>query len=329
VTIQLKAKLSDTSRALDIIASADPHLSGIVLAANTFYQVTLVAMVDAGATPDFKGGLSVPADIAYGMMHWVAGNQAVYGSNFSPGGGSAWQSTAHLAAGTTLAHSGLDTAGSLGMIRATGYILTASAGTLAFNWAQNVSSATGTTLKKGSYLRVEALTAPRGSYLIKQADESRATFPGVYEDDSELVDFPLEANKVYALDLGVHGHTKYDFNHNLNIKYFYSGTVDSLNSQMCEERYYTVGANAYTTSGVGLVQSRGVFDLARTIDSGGSNSTSARVISRYYGLLRTVDAGTLKLGWYKSYNGGGATTYPLVVYAGSWFSAIDLTDSFV
>lgn len=328
MTIQARVKLTDTPKTSDTTLAADDHLSGITLGAGKFYQITLVAMFDAGATPDIKFGLSVPADITFGMMHWRAGNQAVLGNNFGPSGGSAWQSTAHLAAGTALAHSGLDTASSRGLIRATGYILTNSAGSMALTWAQNTSSATAATLKKGSYLRVEEYNAPRGSYLIKQADESRTNAPGVYEDDGELIDFPLEADKVYWVDCGVHGHTKYDFNHNLNIKYFYSGTVGALNTNLFEERYYTIAANTYTAGGEGAVYSRGVFDLARTIDSNGSNSTAARVINRHYGLLRTTTSGMLKLGWYKSYNGGGSAVYPLVVYAGSWLSAMDVTDSF-
>lgn len=326
MTILLQIKAADTARTSTTTLADDPDLA-LALEAGKKYLLDLSVEIDAGATPDIKIALKFTGTLNPCVVFGAVCNQTGVGNNWGPGGYYAWCSSASIVAGTVWgSFSGLDTANSRAILRIQGLIDVATAGTFSLQWAQNVSSATGTTFKKGSYLRMESVDAGRGSALVKQSNESRTTAAAV-ADDGELVGVSLEADKIYVVSMVVFGHTKYDYNHNLNIAWNYSGTV-AMETHLFRESMWTALELAWTTGGAGAYEFIDAFDFSITIDSNGSNSSAVRGFCAYHGLLHTDTGGDMKLQWGKSYNGSGSAVYPITVYAGSYISFIDVTDSF-
>jgi hypothetical protein len=117
------------------------------MAANTNYTIRIVVFFDTAATPDFKYALTGPAAPTYVR---VRRHHVVPGSTANVDG----MDTAATA--STSVTGAAATGGFVEMIIA--WQNGANAGTFAFQWAQNTSNASATTVRAGSYL--EYMTLP-------------------------------------------------------------------------------------------------------------------------------------------------------------------------
>lgn len=128
-------KTSDQSIASSTSQTADTALL-VALEANATYLVTaLIVWTSASTTPGITNGWTVPASTTI-----VWGDQAQFAAN----------STASTESWT------LSVASALKSFQLFGYVVVGgTTGNLQFTWAQTISNATATTVKAGSWLRVE------------------------------------------------------------------------------------------------------------------------------------------------------------------------------
>jgi len=146
VPLRVRKTADETLNNVAVVQN-DDHLF-LPVAANTDYRLWLMAAVvtAASATPDFRSGFSIPAGATF------TGN--IYGLDTAATTGVSSVSFAgFLNNGTPFATPrGLVTGSNLiflweGILRVAG-----TAGTLQFQWAQNVATAENTTVKAGSEL---------------------------------------------------------------------------------------------------------------------------------------------------------------------------------
>jgi hypothetical protein len=143
----VKVKASDTTRASTTTYSADPHLQASV-AASTVYDGEIVGVYQAAATPQIKFQFTFPAGATVEALTWHYDPGADEWGN--AGGGISQSSPANVVVG--LSGTGANTPFRLNFALLVG----AAAGTFSLDWAQNVSNATGTILRKGTKLRLLA-----------------------------------------------------------------------------------------------------------------------------------------------------------------------------
>lgn len=143
----IKVKTADTTRPSTTTYAADPHLAAAV-AANTVYSGEVVGVYQAAATPQIKFQLSGPTGTTFEAVTW----------HYDPGtdewgiaGGGVSQSTP-AAVVLGLVGTGSNVPFRIMFSAHVG----ANAGTVSLDWAQNVSNATGTILRKGTALRLFA-----------------------------------------------------------------------------------------------------------------------------------------------------------------------------
>lgn len=140
------AKAADTSRTSTTTLADDLHLAGMALEANATYSLQgWIEYVGAAiGTGDLKMGFTTPAGCT---MNWNSGGVVTTGAN-------SYDATAPAAATSRTVGSG----GAVEMVaRLGGRIITTTAGILTLQWAQGTSSATATTIRAGSWLRLERI----------------------------------------------------------------------------------------------------------------------------------------------------------------------------
>lgn len=145
----LKYKTQDTSTASDAAYDDDPHLAASVLA-NAVYFVEVYGVYQAGATGQIKFQMTHPSGstLEAGSWEYDAGTDAASQVN--------WAANASLGSSSPTAFvAGLVGTGANVPFRLQGTLIVGStAGTLALQWAQNVSNATATILRKGTTMRL-------------------------------------------------------------------------------------------------------------------------------------------------------------------------------
>lgn len=149
VTGGLKIKQTDTTRTSTTTYTNDPHLVITGLAASTRYIVECHGVYQAAVTPQIKFQMTFPAGATMDAGSW----------EYDPGTDD-WQANASVSSASPAAFvAGLAGTGANVPFKLTGALtMGATAGDLALQWAQNVSNATGTILRKGTWLRVTAET---------------------------------------------------------------------------------------------------------------------------------------------------------------------------
>lgn len=142
-------KSTDTSITNDAAYDDDPHLAISVLA-SAVYAVEVYGVYQAGATGQIKFQMTHPSGstMEAGSWEYDAGTDASSQVN--------WAANASLGSSSPSAFvAGLVGTGGNVPFRLTGLLIVGStAGTLALQWAQNVSNGTATILRKGTYMRL-------------------------------------------------------------------------------------------------------------------------------------------------------------------------------
>jgi hypothetical protein len=135
-------KTSDETITNDATLNNDSQLF-FTVAANTTYQFRLEVLFDSGSTPDFKYRHSGPANPTL---------VRITQQDSPPGSTTLTYSVATaFSAADVVVNGGAVTNG--GYVKLTGIIQNgANAGTFRFQWAQNNSSGTATTVRAGSYV---------------------------------------------------------------------------------------------------------------------------------------------------------------------------------
>lgn len=144
----LKYKTQDTSITSDAAYDDDPHLAASVLA-NAVYAIEVYGTYQAGATGQIKFQMTFPAGatIESGSWEYDAGTDASGAVN--------WASTVMGLTSPGSFVVGLVGTGGNVPFRLSGLLIVGStAGTLALQWAQNVSHATATILRKGTWMKL-------------------------------------------------------------------------------------------------------------------------------------------------------------------------------
>lgn len=124
-----KYKAADTVRTSTAALASDPDLTVSVLASSV-YVVDITILFSSNTTPNFKNAMVQPA----GATGRLANYSSVNGYRLSDATVDTW-----TVANTTVR-----------AIRYSGTLVTTSAGTYAFQWAQNVSNVANTTVHQGS-----------------------------------------------------------------------------------------------------------------------------------------------------------------------------------
>ncbi|MES2211410.1 MAG: hypothetical protein V4515_14700 [Chloroflexota bacterium] len=139
-----KVKTTDTTRASTTTYADDPHLSSIPVAASAVYIVEMHGVYQAGATPQIKFQMTFPVGATMEAGSW----------EYDPGTDD-WAPTTVLSQSSPAAFvAGLLGTGANVPFRLTGSLhMGSTAGNLALQWAQNVSNATASALRKGSWMR--------------------------------------------------------------------------------------------------------------------------------------------------------------------------------
>jgi hypothetical protein len=147
ITGGIKTKTADTTRASTTTYAADPHLV-IAVAANTRYIVEVHGVYQAAVTPQIKFQMTFPS-----------GTLDAGSWEYDPGTDD-WQANVSVSSASPASFVvGLAGTGGNVPFRLTGSLAVgATGGNLSLDWAQNVSNATGTILRKGTWLRVTAET---------------------------------------------------------------------------------------------------------------------------------------------------------------------------
>ncbi len=147
ITGGIKVKTGDTSRANTAAYAADPHLQ-IPVAANTTYVIEAKGVYQAGATGSLKFQMSFPSGATMEAGSW----------EYDPGTDE-WAATIMALTSPASFVIGLVGTGGNLPFRLNGTLFVgANAGTLTLDWAQNVSNATATILRKGCSLKALATT---------------------------------------------------------------------------------------------------------------------------------------------------------------------------
>lgn len=134
-------KTSDTARTSTVTLADDAHLGGETLEADTVYAIEFCILCNAGsATPNLKLGLATDETPQSGEWTWNFGG-ASYTIDTTP-------ESASLVVGTTLE-----------INHGKGFIHThaSNATVLSFQWCQDTTSGSATTLYKGSWMKVTKL----------------------------------------------------------------------------------------------------------------------------------------------------------------------------
>jgi hypothetical protein len=142
----VKVKTSDTTRNSTTTFADDPHLAGIAVAANTNYAVECSFVYNSAATPDFKYQFTVPSGTTFRgftLLYHPSGVTVPATMN--------WIDCNSLTGGVT----GMNGAAADVRCVVRGSISVGStAGTMAFQWAQDISNAGNTIVRQGSWLEV-------------------------------------------------------------------------------------------------------------------------------------------------------------------------------
>ena len=136
-------KTSNTSRSNDATPGFDTDFR-VAIEANVWYAYELViAITSTSSTPDFQASWTFPAGSLIGtfQQHAVAtgGSEDVQTDN--------WSATPIIAI----------VGNEVVMVVIKGFFQNSTAGNLDFNWSQNTSNATATTVNAGSYVRLTRL----------------------------------------------------------------------------------------------------------------------------------------------------------------------------
>jgi len=142
---------TDTSRTSNTTLLSVTDLA-IALEANTTYAFDMFLAYDAGVTGDIKCAFTVPSGASISWAGWglTTGTTGSFGDM-----------TAQRAdgSGTTLAFGGSATLAGVLACAPRGYVTTGgTTGNLQFQFAQNTSNGTATTIKSGSWLRAQKVT---------------------------------------------------------------------------------------------------------------------------------------------------------------------------
>lgn len=143
ISAQQRMKDADLARSSTTTLAADDDLIGFSFDANSFYLVEMMLLVQsASSTPGFKWDISfssAPQDSG-GGMHAFGGGVFIEQTNGTLG----TTYTVSLASSDEYC------------VMFKGYVLTnaSTGGTASFRWAQNVSNATATNLRRGSWIRI-------------------------------------------------------------------------------------------------------------------------------------------------------------------------------
>lgn len=133
-------KSADLSRSSNTTLAADPDLT-VTLDASAVYAVTTVIMYACAAlTVDLKFNFTLPAGASGEYVHWYWSGSTTFAGPANAA--DSWTTTRAANAQT-----GGDNA-----LTGHGTIFTSTSGALVFQWAQNTSSATAVTLRKGCHL---------------------------------------------------------------------------------------------------------------------------------------------------------------------------------
>lgn len=147
--IIMKYKTADVSRASTAAYADDNELAASVVA-SAAYSVEVYGNYQAGATGQIKFQMTFPtgATLEGGSWEYDAGTDAAGAVNWASNGTLSSSSPAAFVAGL------VGTGGNV-PFRLTGLLITSTTpGILALQWAQNVSNATATILRKGSWMRL-------------------------------------------------------------------------------------------------------------------------------------------------------------------------------
>lgn len=128
----------------------------VALPASSRWHVRLKAMWDSNgsATPDIKSDWTIPADATLVSLRWVEG----------PSSGSADRDDTNIRQGvhsnsTSVPYGSGETVADRWInIKEEFIIDIVTAGTVQWRWAQNVSNATATEIRSGSYIRAERIS---------------------------------------------------------------------------------------------------------------------------------------------------------------------------
>lgn len=141
-------KTGDTSRASTTTTSPDPHLQ-VSVAANAVYQVEMFIAYTSLDTVDIQFDYSAPAS-ATGILSPWAPDQSLAASGTT--GTVRYVADASVTAARAVGGSDAST---IVTGRPVGTLITSgTAGTFSFDWAQNLSNATATVVKAGSWIRL-------------------------------------------------------------------------------------------------------------------------------------------------------------------------------
>lgn len=142
----LAVKPADTTRTSDTTLADDPHLVIATLDAGDYAYELFLDAVAASNTPDIKYRLNPSAGVLTGpRVGWEQFESgAAAGIEIKTAGGASSTNNPPIIAN-------LDT-----WVRQVGHFNLSLAATVALQWAQNTSDGNGTTLQRGSWLRIEA-----------------------------------------------------------------------------------------------------------------------------------------------------------------------------
>jgi hypothetical protein len=132
-------KSADQSIQSDVTLDNDSELS-FAVDANSRYSFRIVVHFETPAAADFKCDVNGPGSMGSVRLYLM----------YTPGGGTSMTTAIQTGFGNAVA---LTATGTSGAIIYEGAIETgASSGTVVFRWAQNSSTASNTTVKRGSYI---------------------------------------------------------------------------------------------------------------------------------------------------------------------------------
>lgn len=138
-------KTAATSRSGTTTRTADPDLS-VSLLSGVWYKVTaLIFVTSASSIPDISYSWTTPAGTILGNFRQDAFDTSATPTEDRFAGGWSDNNAIALVSGQTM------------VIRIDGSIHSDTAGSMSFDWAQDTSSGTDTTVNFGSYLRLERL----------------------------------------------------------------------------------------------------------------------------------------------------------------------------
>lgn len=140
-----KVKTALTGRNSTTTLADDPHLAGWSLDGSSYYSIEGMLYVTADSTtPDFKGAFQTSSAFTASHMGWISNQSAIVVKVDLGDAVSGTFAVEFTGAVTTIVH-------------VSGFIVTNSAATVDFQWAQNTSDSDFTYLNQGSWIRLEKL----------------------------------------------------------------------------------------------------------------------------------------------------------------------------